>query len=331
MALSNSQYNMLMRMYEERQSRNRHDRERRLARVYDRIPRIRELDRAMGKQAADCARRVLAGEGDARQELQKELAALRAERDRLLREGGFPEDYTELHYDCPDCRDTGYVEGRQCHCFAQAKLGILYAQSNIREILERENFQTLSYRWYDGEKTVPGLGITELEYWKRVVRQCREFAERFPGEGHSLLFTGATGVGKSFLANCIAKVLIDRRYSVICLSSQDLFELLSRHRFEREAEDEVEETCRHILECDMLIIDDLGTEMNNTFVSSQLFYCVNERISRRKGTIISTNLSLGQLRDAYSDRVTSRIVSHYTVIPLYGSDIRLKKRQTFGV
>ena len=111
---------------------------------------------------------------------------------------------------------------------------------------------------------------------------------------------------------------------MICLSSQDLFELLSRYKFSRDVEEDTEENYRHILDCDMLVIDDLGTEVNNTFVSSQLFYCVNERISRGKGTIISTNLSMGMLRDTYSDRVTSRLMSHYTAIPLYGADIRMK-------
>ena len=314
MALSNSQYNSLMREYERQQMEDRHDQQRRLAEVYEKAPRIRQLDQAVGEKAAARARRLLEGDGKAREGLKEELRSLREERQRLLLDAGFPADYTELRYRCPDCRDTGFRDGKPCHCFSQAKLGILYAQSNIR----------------DGGRQVPGLGLSERDYMERVVRQCREFAESFPEKGHSLLFTGPTGVGKTFLANCIARELMDRHRSVICLSSQDLFELLSHYRFDREAEDEVEETCRHILDCDMLMIDDLGTELNNSFVSSQLFYCINERILRRKGTVISTNLSLGMLRDSYSDRVTSRIVSHYQVIPLYGGDIRLKKRQSSG-
>ena len=105
-----------------------------------------------------------------------------------------------------------------------------------------------------------------------------------------------------------------------------MFEIFSKYKFGRESEEDAEESYRYILECDMLIIDDLGTELNNSFVSSQLFYCINERIGRKKGTIISTNLSMSMLKDTYSDRVTSRIMSNYRVIPLYGADIRMKKR-----
>lgn len=171
--------------------------------------------------------------------------------------------------------------------------------------------------------------MTELDYMKLVAGRCREFAAEFPDKGENLLFTGSTGVGKTFLTNCIAKALIDRGISVIYLSSQDLFELFSKCRFGRDGQDEAEETCRHILDCQMLIIDDLGTELNNSFVSSQLFYCINERINRKLGTIISTNLSMDMLRDTYSDRVASRLMSHYATIPLYGGDIRVKKRQRY--
>lgn len=327
MALTNSQYNTIMRDYEQQQLFNRRGQEARVKEVYARLPQVRRLDQEISTQAAACARQALEGDVQARARLKEITADLRRQKEKLLLEAGFPKDYMELRYRCPDCRDTGYADGRRCHCFEKARIGILYDQSNIRQVLEKENFSTLSWACYDNTRILPGLGMTQLDYMRRVVRQCREFAETYPRKGQNLLFTGTTGVGKTFLTNCIARTMIDRYCSVIYLSSQDLFEFLSRRHFVREADEDVEETCRHILDCDMLIIDDLGTEVNNTFVSSQLFYCVNERISREKGTIISTNLSLGMLRDTYSDRVTSRLMSHYTTIPLYGDDIRLKKRE----
>lgn len=329
MGLSNSQYNSVMREYEKRQLANYHDREERIARVYAQIPQIKELDREISTKAAACAREKLSGNRENLKEMKNELEAMRKKRDQLLKTGGFPADYMELHYTCPDCKDTGYVEGKRCHCFERARLRILYAQSNIEEILERENFSTASFRWYDSEKLIPELGMSQDKYMRAIFARCQRFAETFPGEEKNLLFTGSTGVGKTFLTNCIAKTLIDRGISVIYLSSQDLFELFSKCRFGRDNLDEAEETCRHILECQMLIIDDLGTEMNNTFVSSQLFYCINERINRNLGTIISTNLSMATLRDTYSDRVTSRMMSHYNTIPLYGEDIRVKKLQRY--
>ncbi|MDD3253641.1 MAG: ATP-binding protein [Lachnospiraceae bacterium] len=328
MALSNSQYNAVMREYEQQQIKDRHDRDRRLAEVYRRIPQIEQLDRDISTRAAACARRVLGGDPDAHRRLKEDLADLREQKETLLAAAGFPADYLEMRYHCKDCKDTGYIDGRRCHCFERARIQILYAQSNIQDVLKRENFSTFSFAYFDDTQVVPGLGMTELAYMKLVFRRCQEFAKSFPEKGANILFTGTTGVGKTFLTNCIAKELIDRYVSVIYLSSHDLFEIFSRYKFSREAGEDVEETYRHILDCELLIIDDLGTEVNNTFVSSQLFYCVNERINRKKGTIISTNLTMDMLRDTYSDRVTSRIMSHYVTIPLYGGDIRMKKKQT---
>lgn len=328
MALSNSQYNAVMREYEKQQLANRHDKEKRVEEVYRKAPKIEELEREISTRAAACARRLLDGDTGARRQLKAELADLREQKKILLQGAGFLPDYMEMRYRCPNCSDTGYANGRRCHCFERARIQILYAQSNIQEVLQRENFDTFSFAWFDSQEKMPGLGMTEADYMKRVVKRCREFAEQFPKGGANILFTGSTGVGKTFLTNCIAKELIDRYVSVIYLSSHDLFEIFSRYKFSRDAGEDVEETYRHILDCEMLIIDDLGTEVNNTFVSSQLFYCINERINRQRGTIISTNLSMDMLRDTYSDRVTSRIMSHYMTIPLYGGDIRMKKRQS---
>ena len=325
MALSNSQYNTVMREYEQRQFANRRDRDRRVAEVYARIPQIEELDNNISTRAAACARRVLDGDTCARQQLKEELADMREQKETLLKAYGYPADYMEMRYRCPDCQDTGYRDGRRCHCFERARIRILYAQSNIQDVLTRENFRTFSYAYYDDRAALPGLGMTELEYMKLVVKRCREFAVGFPKQGQNILFTGSTGVGKTFLTNCIAKELIDRYISVIYLSSQDLFEIFSRYKFSREAEEDVEETYRHILECEMLIIDDLGTEVANNFTISRLFSCINERARSSRPVVISTNLTLTQMNSRYSERISSRLISNYKILELYGEDIRIRK------
>jgi DNA replication protein DnaC len=327
MALTNAQYQIVMREYEQQQLKNRHEQDARIAEIYEHIPQIRSLDEQVAASGAACARRVLAGDASAREELRAELAQIREQKQKLLRQAGYPTDYMEMRYRCRDCRDTGFTKGRRCHCFEQARIRILYGQSNLSKVLETENFSTLSYEYYDDNEVLPRTGTTLRRYMEQIVEECIDFSVNYPRRGQNLLFMGNAGVGKTFLTNCIAKELIDRYVSVIYLSSQDLFDILSRYKFNRDAEDETEETYHHILDCDMLIIDDLGTEMNNTFVSSQLFYCVDKRISLGRGTIISTNLSLDILRDRYSERVLSRIISNYTCYPLYGADIRMKKRQ----
>lgn len=194
----------------------------------------------------------------------------------------------------------------------------------MEDVLARENFERFSYEYFDDTRIEPAVGTTVAGYMRKVYGWCREFVDEFDEKGGNLLFTGATGTGKTFLTNCIAKALLDTYHSVIYLSAHDLFEIFSRYRFSRQSDEEMGDMEEHILDCDLLIIDDLGTEMNNTFTSSQLFFCVNQRLLSRRSTIISTNLSLDRLRDEYTDRVASRMMSHYTVIPLYGEDIRLK-------
>lgn len=145
MALSNSQYNAVMRGYEERQRLQRRAMEARVREVYSKIPQIQELDRQLSTRAADCARRVLGGDTRAREHLKEELADLKEQKLTLLKSAGFPADYMELRYDCPDCQDTGYVNGKRCHCFERQRLNILYAQSNIEAVLKEENFDHLRF------------------------------------------------------------------------------------------------------------------------------------------------------------------------------------------
>ena len=203
---------------------------------------------------------------------------------------------------------------------------LLYAQSNLDQVLDQENFGNLSYAYYDDQEILPEIGLTNADYMRRVVRGCMDFAADFDRKKENLLFTGSTGVGKTFLTNCIARALMDSGHSVIYLSAGDLFEVFSRNKFDYDTPEDMRDTYRYILDCDLLIIDDLGTELKNSFTSSQLFYCINERMNMSRSTIISTNLSIARLRDSYTDRVTSRIM-RYRIIPLYGRDIRLLKRE----
>lgn len=324
MPLKNSQFEQLMREYSRRQLDNLHDQRRRAEEVYAGIPEMKELEDSLITLSAErTRRRIETGVPDP--ELEQQIRMLRARRLLLLENAGFPADYLEVHYRCPDCRDTGYIGNEKCHCFRQAAIDLLYSQSNLQDVLASENFNTLSLDFYPKDQTHPRTGQTIYDYMKQVADRCRAYAYSFGREKGSLLFTGTTGVGKTFLSNCIAKELIDRCYSVVYLTATELFDLFSRDafRYDEVADDEISQ---YILESDLLIIDDLGTEVSNSFTNSKLFYCINERLLRHRGTIISTNLSLKELADAYTERVTSRILSAYQVIPLFGNDIRLARK-----
>ena len=299
MALSNSQYDAIMREYGKQQMENQHSQEARKKEIYQKVPAVKELEAEIAERSVACARKLLEGNQEAIYELREKLADLKEQKALLIKAAGYSDDYLELHYRCKDCRDTGWVDGHKCHCFLRAQMKLLYAQSNLERVLEQENFDHLTFQYYDNSQIIPEIGMTNADYMRRVV--------------------------KTFLTNCIARKLMDTYHSVIYFSASDLFEVFSRNKFDYDQAEEMKDTYRYILDCDLLIIDDLGTELNNSFTSSQLFYCINERMNMNRSTIISTNLSLTQLRDSYTDRVTSRIM-RYRIIPLYGRDIRLLKR-----
>ena len=324
MSLNNSQYNAIMRIYNQRQFQDKYEQDQRREEVYQKVPQIRQIEDEISSQAVRCARKLLDGDTNAKEELKQHIEDLREQKEVMLSYFGFPADYMEMHYACPECQDTGYVDGRKCRCFKKEEIRLLYSQSNIEEVLLRENFDSFSYEYYDDRVVIPEIQMTVADYMRQVHTWCKEYVENFEKKGGNLIFTGSTGVGKTFLTNCIAKALIDQYQSVIYLSSNDLFDVFSKNKFHYDTEEEMKDMYQYILDCDLLIIDDLGTELNNTFVSSQLFYCINERLLRKKSTIISTNLSMTMLRDTYSDRISSRIISQYSIIPLYGDDIRTK-------
>lgn len=326
MALSNSQYDEIMRGYDARRLKNKRILDERTRLAYLKEPRLEEIDHAISSCSVACAKKLLDGDRAALDQLHVEIADYRRKREALLQRLGYPSDYFEPVYTCPDCKDTGYIDGQKCHCLKQAIINCIYTQSNIREILEKENFDTFSYAYYSDSDRNPATGLTSLETIRNAVAECHNFIDDFDNKPKNLFLYGETGVGKTFLSNCVAKELLDKSYSVIYFTAFQLFDILSKGVFDKDAD--AIAAHQNIFDCDLLIIDDLGTELSNSFTTSQLFLCVNERILRHKSTIISTNLSMNQIADIYSERTLSRILSSYTTIKLFGDDIRIRKRQS---
>ena len=323
MALSNQQYESIMRRYEQTRDANRHLLEQRREHVYRQIPAYRELEDTLGSISLERARQLLDGDDTALSALHEQLAEISRQKKSLLAGAGLPQDYLEPVYTCADCRDTGYVDTEdyrrnKCHCLRQQEISILYAQSNIQDIISKENFSSLSYEYYQGE---------DLERFQGAVKICHEFVRNFGQDYRNLFFYGTVGTGKSFLSGCVARELLTQGRSVIYFSSTSLFDHLARCTFDKNDKESLYNFCEDLYNCELLIVDDLGTEVTNSFVASQLFSCLNERHLRRKATIISTNLSLEELRDRYSDRVFSRITSNYTICKLTGPDIRMCRKR----
>ncbi len=323
MALSNSQYEAIRKEYQRTRDENRILAEARLREVCEAVPEYLPLSESVSTLSVARARRMLEGDEDALSGLHQELAELACRRKCLLAEHGFPEDYLEPIYRCPDCQDTGYVTSDQglktkCHCFRQQEISLLYAQSHIQELIERENFSVLSYEYYQGE---------DLRRFETAVGISRKFIQEFGESFRNLFFYGTVGTGKSFLSGCIARELLQRGCSVLYFSAAGLFDTLARYTFDGRLKDSLQDFCEDLYGCDLLIVDDLGTEITNSFVTSALFSCLNERHLRGRSTLISTNISLEELRDRYSDRIFSRISSGFTLCKLTGPDIRILKKR----
>lgn len=324
MALNNSQYDEIQRGYDERQLHNKDILAVRTKEVHTKAPEFLEIERSIAECSVASARKFFDGDESAISELKLQIAALRARKAALLESLGYPANYLQPIYTCPDCKDTGFIDGERCHCFTQQAIDMIYTQSNIKDILAKENFSNFSFDYYSDTIVNPATGLTSLENAKSAYTVCQNFINNFDKTFANLYFYGDTGTGKTYLSNCIAKELLDKGHSVIYFTAFQLFDILSKGIFDKD--NKAVTAHQNIFDCDLLIIDDLGTELSNSFTTSQLFLCLNERILRKKSTIVSTNLNMGQIADIYSERVLSRISSCYTIIKMFGDDIRMKKR-----
>ena len=328
MSLGNSQYDALMRHYQQLQLHNKHEQDKRIEIAHRKIPRLADIDREIASISIKKARLILGEDQGQDFNLEEKIHELAEERSVLLETNGFPQDYLNMKYTCPLCKDTGYIGNEKCVCFKKAISDQLYTQSNIRDLLERSYFKDFSLDYYSNDQINESTGLTARQTATRTLEIAHKFVSEFDHSFHNLFLYGDTGVGKTFLSCCIARELLDTTHSVIYYSAFDLFEAFAEKTFSNSTESQ----SRHdyILNCDLLIIDDLGTELTNNFVASQFFLCINERILRKKSTIISTNLTLGNFMNRYSERVFSRVSSNYTMCKLIGNDIRIQKKLLGG-
>ena len=314
MSLSNIQYEHIQKKYEERQRRNRLRMEEHTAYINEHVDGYRELSDAVSSLCVEKARLLLNGDENALTELKKTIQDLKEQKQALLKSASIPENYLTPVYTCPDCKDTGYINGQKCHCFKQEIMSILYDQSNIREFLKTQDFSMVSDIYYQG---------TDLLHFQDTFQKSKNFIKNFDNDYQNLIFYGTVGTGKSFLSGCIAKSLIESGHSVIYFSATALMDAFSKYSFDFKNKEEYSEFSNDIYGCDLLIIDDLGTEFVNDFTITRFFNCLNERFLRKKAIVISTNLSLEELKSRYSDRIFSRLTSNFKFCNLTGPDIRM--------
>lgn len=294
----------------------------RLEDFYAVCPRAQEVRAAIAANASGAARAVLRG-GDIKAEmkkLQERAAQLNAEYDRLLEENGFSRADVTPRYACPSCKDTGFIDGRMCTCLKQLQRSIAYERLSMNVPLERSTFAAFSLEYYSGDERAH----TQMS---KILDACKRYAAGFKVNSPSLLFKGGTGLGKTHLSLAIAGEVLEKGFGVIYGSVQSFAVALEKERFDRRDEDDLSDTHSQLVSCDLLILDDLGTEFPSTYVNAALYDIINTRLLAEKPTIISTNLSMDELSKRYSERFASRITGFYGKMEFLGSDIRVESRK----
>ena len=317
----------LTRFEEDKQRRARLFAQRRTE-IYQRVPRLMEIDGLLRSTVSQIIAGALRKGKDPKAaiaDIRDQNLALQRERSRLLKESGYPEDALEEQPHCPLCRDSGYVGNKMCRCLKE-----YYAQEQISELskllpMGEETFDTFSFEWYSTDRN--GRSRSPRETAERNFDVCRDYANEFGKRSGNLLLFGQPGLGKTFLSACIARVVSESGHSVVYDTAGNIFAQFESCKFRRyEDDDTPDEDVNRYRSCDLLIMDDLGTEMLTSFVQSALYQIINGRLSEGRKTIISTNLTPDQIGQRYGAPVLSRIEGEYELLPFIGQDIRVQKR-----
>lgn len=295
--------------------------DRRATVVHAKSPELAALDRKLSDTWSKIAMATLGqGEAAAAQlaKVRKENETLQARRAVLLRELGYPTDYTAPRYECDKCHDTGYVGDVMCECMRKKLVLAGYETSGLGRLMQTQRFETFDLSYYaEG---------TERETMRAILNAMKEYAETFaPKTSDNLLLYGGTGLGKTHLSTAAARCIIDRGYDVLYTGAIALYSAFERQRFGQGMTEGGTFATDRYLTCDLLIIDDLGTEPSGPSANTYLYMVVNERINRHLPTIVSTNLSGKELTSRYTDRMTSRLFGEYRVMRFCGTDVRRQK------
>ena len=305
--------------YLEKYLKARNDADLRAQEVYLKIPRVRAIDKMLSGTALEIMSAVASGKDTASSALEKIKARndeLVAERDALLKEAGYPASYTDVHYECSRCDDSGYVDGKMCDCMKRALVMAGYESSGLGRLIAKQSFDNFSLDYYK----VCGANYDNM---KMYYESLRAFAQGFSeGTSKNFLLIGGTGLGKTHISTAVAKTVIEKGFDVLYVSAIDMFS-----DFEKKQFGGGEDNTQRYFECDLLIIDDLGTELTNQFTVSCLYNVINSRINTSRSTFINTNLSKREIEAKYAERITSRLFGEYYPLLFSGVDIRKQKMQ----
>lgn len=318
---------------EDERRENQAEQQRRTDLVYQRIPEIESIDRRMRSQMSDLVRLTLSKPADLShrlESLQKENLDLQMRKAELLHAQGFPIDYLDEIVSCKVCGDTGMVDGRLCACMERRYNRELTKELSVLLRSGDESFERFDLSLYP-DTPEQESGVSARSAMRIVFSACRGFADSFPdvpANLRNLLLRGESGLGKTYLSACIARSVAERGFSVCYDTASAALEAFEKQKFSRIPEEAEAAALRaeRMLSCDLMILDDLGTEMATPAAASALYTLINTRLTRSLHTVISTNCSDDELRRRYSPQICSRLFGEFLELPFYGNDIRLMKR-----
>ncbi|WP_024615873.1 ATP-binding protein [Clostridium sp. Ade.TY] len=311
----------LMNVYQKIRNEENHNLKQRRAEIKALHPEIIDLDNEIHKLSLKLSMTILKSSATEEeiQNIKDNIIDIRAKKCEKLVQYGYNPEYLNMHYRCNKCQDTGYIGVEKCDCYREKLTRLYYKDSDLEDILKDNNFSNFNIELFSSSKDNYEKFSPRTNMRNNLEFVMKDFIPNFSTSSDNLLFYGTPGSGKTFLSYCIAKELLDRGFLVIYKTSDELIRALKDIKFNNNTYME-----KLLIDCDLLIIDDLGSEQLNDFVATELFNLINRKLLKKKKMIISTNFTLAELAKHYSERISSRLLGNFKLQKFYSEDIRIK-------